>query len=1049
MVRLPAQSGLRLDLGHTGAPPQRTHAALQVTVMGTYARANLRLRYRNASPAPVEVQLRVAAEPGGRLLGHGIGRHQAVPLPIRATPPGSQEAIPVDVRRWDAEGRWYELLLAFRLAPGASESVQLSWEFALQTLDGGLRLELPAALLRTDSATLDLALRNQHFVPEGKWPGMSLPVFRKRKDGYVLEAAWAAPQATTPIRIFLPANLEPDKLFWESGKPNTFALETDMPLAARPRAPAGQITLLWDASLSGLHRDHALELATLDRYLAAARHSDLRLIVFREVPVPARQFKMDEEGRAALLAALDSLHYDGATCLSCLPWASLRKGEVLLVSDGGSTWRDEPAPPACALPVFALHACPATDSNALTALCAQGRYLGRITDDSLAAAALLTEEPALLTLSYPRSRVQHLLAQPFGGRWVLMGRLKGSSAKFKAAWGYGGQAAFRRSFTVEIAAQQDQTPGLVRRWAQAMVDVAPGPSPLTDSLVRRYSLLSPQTALTVLRQPMHYLAAGFLQPGASKHTRDSLLLLRQGASQHLDTLAARALQVRRQALVELWQDRRDWYEQDADQKADRPLPPDTLRLAPPLPLRGWVRDAQGMPICGARVALGAQDTAYSDRMGAFRFWLDRPQVQLHAAAEGYWGRSMRVDSGAFPVLTLRSTDPGQRVRSTAEALLRPPMAWPAPPAHVRARIVLDGVLQDTFAGAALADPAGLDECVWREGAWTRHLSGGDGFVAWVTPGGKARGWRSDALIRPVPWDSAARYLDSLSAAPKGGAYAAYLQQRATFGHMPAFFLDAGDWFARAGDTATAVRIWSNISELHAASGALARTAAHRLLRAGEQRPALHLFRRAVLLDSLEPHGPRDLALALADCGHTEEAAALLQDAALADWSELSDYFGGIEAVLLHDWLGLRGRPSGHLPAELTTPMPVDLRITVDWNRMDADVDLWVIGPDSQRCDYRRRETDWGGLLTQDFADGYGPEEFLLRAAPDGSYTIGLDFHDEDLANLVGVCLAKVSVWRHYGTEKARREDFWLPLEGKRCTRVVAKLVWKGGMATFE
>lgn len=1041
-----AQSAIDLALSAEGPLPHPTHATFQVQVIGTWAKASLRLRYHNPGSTATEVLLRAFADPGTRLLGHSIGRHAAVPLPLHDLPTHSQFAVPVALRRWDAEGRHADLALPFRIAAGGTESVQLSWEFHLRRQQNALRLELPAALFRADSTTLDITLNNQAFAPEGKFPGVILPAFKKVRDDYVLTAAWADPQPSGNLRIILPPNLEPEKVFWEAGKPPTFAIETQVPLAPRAHAPASLLYVLWDASLSGLHRDHALEMAVLDRYLAAAKNADVRLITFREQPSLERRFRADAAGRLELLAALDSLTYDGATCLSCLPWANFRKGEVLLVSDGGATWLTENAPAACLAPVFAFHAGPAADASFLRDQCQKGCYLGRVTDDSLAAARLLADTPTLIAVTYPKSRINDVLGQADGVTWTLMGRMKGSEAKLKASWGYAGQSSLRKTYTLQYAEHQDQTPGLMRRWAQALVDAADAPTPLLDSLVRRHSLLSPWTELTVLRAPMAYLAAGFLPPGAGKHTRDSLIVLRQAATAHLDTLAARALKSRQLNLEEHWQDRRAWYDQ-GKRKVVRTSAPDTLRLDTRLPLRGWVRDARGLPICGATVALGG-DTVFSDRMGAFRLLLDRPQAQLHVAADGYWGRSMRVDTGAFPVFQLRSTDPGQRVRSTAEALLRPPLAWPDPPVDVRARLVLDGVLQDSFPSALLADP-GAVEAVWRDGAWARFRQGGAGFISLVTPSGKARGWRSDALIRPVPWDSAARYLDSLDASSLGDEYAAYLQQRQTFGHMPAFFLDAGDWFAAHGDTATAIRIWSNLSELQVASGALARTTAQRLLRAGAQDAALEFFRMAVALDSLEPHGPRDLALALAQCGRTDEAAALLAQAAQGDWSELNDYFKGIETVMLNDWHGLPGRQSGGLTASLREPMPVDLRITLDWNRMEADADLWIIGPDSQRCDYHNRETNWGGLLTQDYADGYGPEEFLLRDAPEGTYTIGVDFHDEDLANLVGVCLAKVSIWSHFATDKAQCRVHWLRLEGKRCTRIVTKLVWKGGIARFE
>ena len=71
--------------------------------------------------------------------------------------------------------------------------------------------------------------------------------------------------------------------------------------------------------------------------------------------------------------------------------------------------------------------------------------------------------------------------------------------------------------------------------------------------------------------------------------------------------------------------------------------------------------------------------------------------------------------------------------------------------------------------------------------------------------------------------------------------------------------------------------------------------------------------------------------------------------------------------------------------------PMDIRITLSWNTNDSDMDLWVIDPQGEKCNYSNRETEIGGRMSNDFREGYGPEEFCLKKAIEGEYKIQVNY----------------------------------------------------------
>ncbi|HZJ66839.1 MAG TPA: DUF2135 domain-containing protein [Kofleriaceae bacterium] len=80
----------------------------------------------------------------------------------------------------------------------------------------------------------------------------------------------------------------------------------------------------------------------------------------------------------------------------------------------------------------------------------------------------------------------------------------------------------------------------------------------------------------------------------------------------------------------------------------------------------------------------------------------------------------------------------------------------------------------------------------------------------------------------------------------------------------------------------------------------------------------------------------------------------------------------------------------------------------------TDVDLHVTEPGGEECFYAHRQTRTGGALTRDVTQGYGPEMYVLAAAPRGLYQIRARyFADRNRASVRSKVYA--TVIRHWGT----------------------------------
>ena len=97
----------------------------------------------------------------------------------------------------------------------------------------------------------------------------------------------------------------------------------------------------------------------------------------------------------------------------------------------------------------------------------------------------------------------------------------------------------------------------------------------------------------------------------------------------------------------------------------------------------------------------------------------------------------------------------------------------------------------------------------------------------------------------------------------------------------------------------------------------------------------------------------------------------------------------------------------------------DLLVTMMWNTDQTDVDLHVLEPSGQECNYELKDTRIGGHITQDITTGFGPEMYRLSDAMSGKYDIfvklfGNNQNRTSLRNKV-----HLAIYQGFGTAQER------------------------------
>jgi len=192
-----------------------------------------------------------------------------------------------------------------------------------------------------------------------------------------------------------------------------------------------------------------------------------------------------------------------------------------------------------------------------------------------------------------------------------------------------------------------------------------------------------------------------------------------------------------------------------------------------------------------------------------------------------------------------------------------------------------------------------------------------------------------------------------------------------------------------------------------------------------------MLKKVLALSPDEPQSHRDLALALAKAGQTQQAINGLWDVVSHPWN---GRFPGIEQIALAELNAIvathPGLDTSRMDARLLRNLPLDVRVVLTWDADNTDIDLWVIDPNGEKAYYANELTYQGGQMSDDFTGGFGPEAFSLKTAKPGKYTVMAQFygHRQQIVAPTTTLMLKLSTG--FGTLHQKEKDVVLRLSGQ-------------------
>jgi tetratricopeptide (TPR) repeat protein len=791
-----------------------------------------------------------------------------------------------------------------------------------------------------------------------------------------------------------------------------------------------RVGVVWDASLSRGDVDHARELKLLEAALNRMGNPGADLVILRNNIEVRPGFGRDADGTAKMIETIKALPYDGATALGSLTFPKNLKdyGVIvtktphnydlfLLFTDGfGNLGSDRPL--RAEVPVYAMSDEAKANYPLLRSICQEsgGNYfnLTKSTDEQVlagvgdAAFSLVSVECKAEEIA----DVQPPVGTAITGRLTVSGKLLTPQATVTLHYGYGKEVVASQTFTINAASAKEGSL-LPRFWAQQKVAaLSLFPEKNAEELTRlgrQFNLVTANTSLLVLETVEQYVQYRVVPPPTRPDVYKQFLVeIEQHRAQEAQTQEQKLQQV-----AVLWNARVQWWEKEYKYPANLKVAPVEAKgsggglfagegpTTPPLPPAARPADARpepaaqpGRPIPTPSPAPPAPDAA---RAGDSR---DRDQSVIQNPVRHLQGLSDHPESDV-PVRRAHRNDPQEReIDQTVFALL----------------------------GGQLGKDGKGDD-------------------------------RGAIAITVKPWDPKTPYLEAMKAVAPEKAYDVYLSQRKGYATSPAFYFDCADYLVKSGQRDLGVRVLTDIVELELHDARLLRVAAHRLNQIGERALAIDLFEKVLKLRPEEPQSYRDLALALAD--RADAAMALAWAAAdnafppqLTVDAAISDYMRSLELlnkVVLGNWprfpevelpvlmeannIAAKAQrlPRVHdfrnpIDSRLQKNLDLDVRVVMTWDADQTDIDLWVTEPSGEKCFYGHNRTIIGGLLSHDFTDGYGPEEYCLRKLMPGKYVIQANYYGSRQQELTGPATVQATVITNFGRPNEKRQAMTLRLK---------------------
>lgn len=801
------------------------------------------------------------------------------------------------------------------------------------------------------------------------------------------------------------------------------------------------IGLIWDVSLSCRKRDLIKELALLDAYFKELNTVEVVLYFSGYTFDKKATYQIKNGDWSELNAALKQAKYDGGTRFSKIKLPV--HDEYLYFTDGLSSLSSNVLP-STKKPVYTITSLPSSDYAFLNynAIKTGGNFINlnqlKVEDalDKLVFQSLKflgVKENYMVTDLYP------MVGTPVSGSFSVAGISLKEQNQVVLLFGYGDTPTLEKTIVINASTQASTDVSIEKLWAQkkiANLEIQyKHNAEEIETLGKKYGIVTNNTSLIVLENLSDYIQYDIVPPAELRPEFDRMMKQQianaeakkynnwQNVAQYYEAL-------------KLWWDNNTKYSKPKPVKIPKPkpvvvTPPRNVSFSGVNPsfVRGLVYDNQG-PLPGAIVMVRGTTRGVSTDIDG-KYSIDaKAGDQLVVQFVGLESTTITVGNNKRIDVTLRESsrvldevvvqgyrvmrDSSQDDEDDEKENVREKRSITSAYSAVKSEEI--SVASNPNAVRTLSGQvSGVN--VQTNTAWSNdsndNVTNQNGFV-------------NNDRTKISKWNPDRIYLKALANAPADKKYGLYLELREGQETNPSFYFDVANHFYDSGDKTTALLIVSSIADLGLENHQLYKSLTYVLRQWEAYNDALHTAKQVAVCREQEPQAHRDLALTLEDNGQFQAAFdELIKGLEVNYYGEMSGQYAGVEDIILMDLNRMmqehKSIKTDKLEKKYLDKMPIEIRIILNWNQMDTDIDLHIIEPTGEECYYGHRDTQAGARFSKDFTQGYGPEQYLLRNAVKGKYIIKTNYFGESALTENGPATVMVEVYTRKGNGKIERK----------------------------
>ncbi len=855
--------------------------------------------------------------------------------------------------------------------------IRISFEQELLASGKGYLYFLPMSFKdKVDQFSVHAEIVRQTVKPQPYGSGITTLEFDQMNDSWVADKKMGPYAADKPLAFEIPLTKSTRQVYLEKtgndAETNYFYAAAEPERFIRDKKLPSKIDLIWDVSGSGENRDIKKEKEILEGYFEKIRNAEIRLITFSNEVQLEKDFVLNAGNWSSLKTAIDSLEYDGGTQLGALDLSKYSCQEFILMSDGLSNFGED-AIKISKVPVMVVSSSQSADYATLKyiAQASNGQFINALTCTAPEAVRLLCTQPyRFISATFDSTQISSVypsVPTDFRKCFSVSGILQGTEAAITLNFGIGNEILSSEKIRIQKSGLTET--GLVRKmWAQKKISELDGRFEKNKAEI---TALGKQFSVVTRNTSLLVLdrLEDYIQYKIPPPEAD-MRKLYEASLAETNRRKQNTDKEHTEQVVKAFNERIAWWKTD--------FKPDSLLVKKP------------------------KNHPYNS--GGIRTVSDSTSVDMATYMSSTPGVQSSNNSSALREVVITENESNV---SNSQSY---------------------SVSNANGAAVRFANPEAQADADEKSG----ETVSGEGYNS----GSAGRADKKDSRQSKIDlktWNPKTPYMEALKGTEKKGLHKMYMQLRKKYRDTPSFFVDASDYFARQGEVTESVRILSNLAELKAEDHQALRVLAHRLQQMGYKELAIGTFRRVMKIRSEEPQSYRDLGLALADDKRYQEAVNMLCKVVNRSWdSRFPEIESFVAAEINNIIVKSKGKAQpDSLDPRLLKDMPVDVRVVINWDSNDCDMDLWTTDPIGELCMYNHARTLAGGRISRDFTGGYGPEEFIVRKALNGKYKVHVNYYGTHQQTLYGPTTIQAELYTNYGKPNEVKKEVTLRLKDSK------------------